>query len=173
MHTPRIEKLGHVGIFVHDLERMTAFYRDVLGLTITDTDPEVGVVFLSSRPDEEHHEFVLAKGRRTDESTRLINQMSFRCPSLEDVKAYEQRLRSLDTRFDMIVSHGNAIGVYFLDPEGNRCEVYCATGLKARQPHVVPLDVQRPDEEVLADVEEAVREHGATGIIRMPRREGH
>ncbi|MGU7773817.1 VOC family protein [Burkholderia sp. MR1-5-21] len=171
MQTPRIEKLGHVGLFVHDLERMTSFYRDVLGLTVTDADPEQGVVFLSARPEEEHHEFVLASGRRTDESTRLINQISFRCPSLEDVAAFEQRLRSLDTRFDMIVSHGNAIGVYFLDPEGNRCEVYCATGLQAKQPYVLPLNVQRPKDEVLADVEESVREYGVTGIIRMPERE--
>lgn len=32
MHTPRIASLGHVGIFVEDVERSLAFYRDLLGL---------------------------------------------------------------------------------------------------------------------------------------------
>ena len=32
---PRVTGLGHVGIYVRDLERMVAFYRDVLGMQIT------------------------------------------------------------------------------------------------------------------------------------------
>jgi len=32
---PRVTGLGHVGIYVRDLERMVAFYRDVMGMRIT------------------------------------------------------------------------------------------------------------------------------------------
>jgi hypothetical protein len=36
-----------------------------LGVTITDEDEERGIVFFSARPGEEHHEFVLQRGRTT------------------------------------------------------------------------------------------------------------
>jgi catechol 2,3-dioxygenase-like lactoylglutathione lyase family enzyme len=60
--SPRIAGLGHVGIFVNDLDRSRAFDRDVLGLTVTDNDEANGMIFLSSRPDEEHHEFLICRG---------------------------------------------------------------------------------------------------------------
>ena len=50
--TPRIASLGHVGIFVDDVDRSLRFYRDLLGLTLTDADENNGMYFLSSRPDE-------------------------------------------------------------------------------------------------------------------------
>ena len=61
--TPRIASLGHVGIFVEDVDRSLAFYRDLLGLTLTDADEANGMYFLSSRPGEEHHEFLVCRGR--------------------------------------------------------------------------------------------------------------
>ncbi len=44
--------LGHVGIYVHDLERMVAFYRDTLGLRITKQNWRAGIVFLSADPEQ-------------------------------------------------------------------------------------------------------------------------
>ncbi len=57
---PTIERLAHVGIHVEDHDRAVAFYRDVLGLQVTDSEPELGMTFLSSRPDVEHHELLIA-----------------------------------------------------------------------------------------------------------------
>jgi hypothetical protein len=68
-----------------------------------------------------------------------------------------------------VLSHGNAIGVYFFDPEGNRAEVYCQTGLEARQPYVMDVDLERPVAELMQEVEESVRQYGATGIMQ-PRK---
>ena len=45
---PKVTGLGHIGIFVRDLERMVAFYRDFLGLKITKQNWRAGVVFLSA-----------------------------------------------------------------------------------------------------------------------------
>ena len=42
---------------------MRDFYTRVMGLTVTDEDEDLDIVFFSSRPDEEHHEFVLQSGR--------------------------------------------------------------------------------------------------------------
>src|SRR5580704_4441768 len=60
---PRIARLAHVGVYVHDLDRAVEFYRDILGLQVTDTEPAMGLAFLSSRPEVEHHELLLAAGR--------------------------------------------------------------------------------------------------------------
>jgi len=53
---PRVTKLGHVGIYVRDLDRMTAFYRDFLGMTVTKQNMGWGAVFLSSDPEATDHE---------------------------------------------------------------------------------------------------------------------
>ena len=38
MPTPSVARLGHVGLHCQDLEKQKAFYRDIIGLTITDED---------------------------------------------------------------------------------------------------------------------------------------
>jgi hypothetical protein len=109
---------------------------------VTDEDPNLGMVFMSARPEEEHHEVLLCGGRNVDDrDAMLLQQVSFRCDSLEDVVGFYNRLKEHDVQFDMVVSHGNAVGVYFRDPEGNRLEVYCATGLRARQPYLERVDL--------------------------------
>jgi catechol-2,3-dioxygenase len=42
MTHPSIARLGHVGIHAYNIETERAFYRDVLGLQITDEDPKIG-----------------------------------------------------------------------------------------------------------------------------------
>lgn len=161
---PAISRLGHVGLHCSDLDRQVAFYRDVLGLTVTDASPEKGIVFLSARPEEEHHELLLVGGRNAGPEARVVQQVSFRCPSLDDVTEYYQRFTRMGVRLDAVVNHGNAIGVYFFDPEGNRCEVYWATGLAAHQPFVLPVDLEAAPRVVLGEVEASVRRFGATGV---------
>lgn len=162
---PRISGLGHVGIYVEDTDRSLAFYRDILGLTVTDADEKNGMYFLSSRPDQEHHEFLVCRGRTAPRDARLLQQVSFRCPSLEDVVAFWQRLKAAGVEFDRIVSHGNAVGVYFFDPDHNRCEVYWATGLQARQTFLAQIDLSRPVDELMQDIAACVAEYGATGYV--------
>jgi len=89
---PRIGSLGHVGIFVEDVERSLAFYRDLLGLTLTDADEKAGMYFLSARPDYEHHEFLVCRGRTAPQGTRMMQQVSFRCESLDDVIGFYYRM---------------------------------------------------------------------------------
>jgi len=166
MPAPSIARLGHVGIHVNDLEKEKAFYRDLLGLQVTDEDPDVGLVFMSARPEEEHHELLLCRGRNVqDEDALLLQQVSFRCGSLEDVIGYYRRLRQHEVRFDMVVSHGNAIGIYFRDPEGNRCEIYCGTGLRARQPYLEKVNLDESPEEIMRKVRESVARHGEQGVV--------
>ncbi len=162
---PKISSLGHVGIFVEDVVRSLAFYQDLLGLTLTDADAQSGMYFLSSRPDVEHHEFLVCRGRTAARNVRLLQQVSFRCASLDDVIAFYGRLVAAGVRFDRVVSHGNAVGIYFFDPDDNRCELYWATGLPAKQTYLKKVDLTRTADELIAEVREHVTIYGSTGYI--------
>src|ERR1039458_6080889 len=146
-----IERLGHVGIHVTDLDTSKSFYRDLVGLTVTDGSPEMGMVFMSSRPTIEHHELLLCGGRTAPPGTNLIQQISFFCNDLDAVKEIYRRLVSARVEIQMTASHGNAIGVYFYDPDHNVCEVYCQTGFVARQPFLMAVDMDKSNDEILAE----------------------
>ena len=91
MATPAIERLAHVGLHVRDLQKSVAFYRDIVGLQISDDDKLAGIVFMSSHPEEEHHELLLTAGRSVPLNAQLLQQISFRCSTLKDVIEYWRR----------------------------------------------------------------------------------
>ena len=157
-----IRKLGHVGIWAKDFETMRDFYSRVVGLKISDETPNVA--FMSSDPKREHHEFAVFRSREPDQVT-CVQQISFNCERLEDIIDYYQRFKQHGVRFSRVTSHGNAVGIYFFDPEGNRCEVYWSTPFEAKQPYSEAIDVNRPVAEILAEVEADVKRHGAEGHI--------
>ncbi len=107
-------------------------------------------MFLSADPEREHHEFVLMKGRDAPEDTKLVQQISFIVPTIDDLRDYYHRLQNENVKIDRIVSHGNAFGMYFFDPEGNRVELYYKTGFKVPQPHGDPVNLEDSNEELLA-----------------------
>jgi catechol 2,3-dioxygenase-like lactoylglutathione lyase family enzyme len=150
---PRVTRLGHTGIYVEDLARMRDFYTRVLGLAVTDEDDERGIVFLSARPDEEHHEFVLMRGRTAPSEARLIQQISWHVGSLDDLLAFHRLLRAEGVTVEREVTHGIALGIYFLDPEGNRVEVYWPTDQRVPQPFGEAIDLDQPGEAVLAQAQ--------------------
>lgn len=153
-----IEGLGHVGIHTEDLMKMRDFYTRVMGLQIADENLDRGIVFLSANPDYEHHEFVLAKGRDVSSGAKMVQQISFKVKNPEDLREYHRRLQAEDMRIERFVSHGNALGLYFFDPEGNRIEVYYKTGFPVPQPHGDPLSMEASTEEWLAVAQAAIPE---------------
>ncbi len=160
-----IERVSHVGIHVFDLEVSRRFYTDVVGLVVSDVNKERGMVFMSSHPEVEHHELLLVGGRETERGTKMLQQISFRVDSLESLLAYRDRFAELGTPIDMEVSHGNAIGIYFYDPDGNRIEVFWGTGLAATQTFLHSIDLTLPTDEIVAEVTRQVELYGADGVI--------
>jgi catechol 2,3-dioxygenase len=57
----RVSELGHVSLFVRDLESSIAFYRDVLGLRETGRGKDGRIVFLSA--GAHHHDVSLEVAR--------------------------------------------------------------------------------------------------------------
>ena len=142
----RVLGLGHIGIYVRDLSRMVAFYRDILGLTITKQNWRLGVVFLSADPEAVDHEIALIRGRPDAADPHLINQISLRVGSLDDLRVFHRRLVAEGYRIDVVANHASAIGCYFFDPEGNRTEVFWVTGRPCWVPTANPIDIHRSDE---------------------------
>jgi catechol-2,3-dioxygenase len=149
----RVTGLGHVGIYVRDLETMVAFYRDVMGMRVTKQNWRVGAVFLSADPDAVDHEIALMRGRPDPADPHLINQISMRVASLDDLRVFRRRLVAGGYRIEGVVNHASAIGCYFFDPEGNRTEVFWVTGRPCWVPTASPIDVEQSDEAVLAEVD--------------------
>jgi len=146
----QILELGHTGLWVNDLETMREFYTRVMGLTVTDEDRELGIVFLSSRPTEEHHEFVLQRGRTAPQGAKLTHQVSWRVDSLEAILHFHRLFRVEGIDVQQEVTHGNAIGIYFFDPEGNRNEVYLRLDRPVAQPFRKSVNLDQ-DEQAIWD----------------------
>ena len=146
--------LGHVGIYVRDLERMVAFYRDTLGMRVTKQNWRAGIVFLSADPEEADHEIALFRGRPDDVDSRVINQVSLRVRTLDDLRVFHRKFVAEGLRIDAVVNHVSALGCYYFDPEDNRSEVFWVTGRACWVPIAHPIDIGRPDEAVLAEVDQ-------------------
>lgn len=157
-----IVELGHTGLWVDDLEAMISFYTELLGLQVTDRDEDLEIVFLSSRPDTEHHELVLQTGRTAPAETKLTHQISWRIDSLETLIEFHHRFREHGVRVQQEVTHGNAFGIYFFDPEGNRNEVYLRLDRDVRQPFRKTLNLDQEADQILAEAEALLSDGGPT-----------
>jgi len=150
----QVTGLGHVGIYVRDLERMVGFYRDLMGMRVTKQNWRAGIVFLSSDPERVDHEIALMRGRPSAEDPHLIQQISMRVATLDDLRDFHRRLRAEGYRIERVVNHASAIGCYFFDPEGNRTEVFWLTGRDSWVPVANPIDIEQSDAAVRAEVDE-------------------
>ena len=107
-----VTNLGHVGIVCEDLLKMRDFYTRVIGLTVTDEDPDRGSCFLSADPQNEHHELALGEVRRPDHpagprpNTQGVGQVSFIVESMDALEELYQRLLKEKLRIDNVVTHG-------------------------------------------------------------------
>ena len=148
-----VKGLGHVGIYVRDLERMVSFYRDILGMRVTKQNWRAGIVFFSSDPQGADHEIALFRGRPEDADSRVINQVSLRVATLNDLRVMHRKLVAEGLRIDALVNHVSALGCYYFDPEGNRSEVFWVTGRACWVPIAHLVDIHQPDEAVMAEVD--------------------
>jgi len=152
--------LSHFGIHAIDLPRMVDFYTGFLGFAVSDRGLARGggeIVFMTRDP-QEHHQFVLASGRPAAAPFNLINQLSFRVDSLDTLRELQGGLAHEAGVVDLgPTSHGVAVSVYFLDPEGNRVELLTDTPWYVPQPTRMLLDLSLPDEQIWAIIEAQCR----------------
>ena len=142
---------SHMGFYVQDLDRMALFYTEVMGFVQTDRGDlgQVQLVFLSRDPTE-HHQLVLASGKPRSSNFNNIN--------LDMLRRMKKQASEADGVHELFcVTHGNAVSIYFRDPEGNRIEIFMDTPWYCEQPLRESIDLDLSDEEIMQRAESIAR----------------
>ncbi len=135
---------GHVGINVTSLERSQPFYTEVFNLTRvggSDDDADNGGRRFAFLGDGERLVLTLweQSNGRFDPRASGLHHLSFEMPSIDDVRAAEERLRARGATFayDGVVPHAEGAhsgGIFFEDPDGTRLEIYAKDGASGAAP---------------------------------------
>jgi catechol 2,3-dioxygenase-like lactoylglutathione lyase family enzyme len=147
-----IRGISHVVLYVNDLEKMVAFYRDVLGL-VKYREYAGRMVFLTPDPAVDDHQLALATGR--EGNARILAHIAWRVDTPADVKMYYDKFKAQGVPIDHCVSHayqemGNTVSCYFLDPEGNCLEIYALVPERDGARINRPLDLDKSVDEIVA-----------------------
>jgi lactoylglutathione lyase len=125
---------GHVGLNVTDLARSVAFYQAALEFEVIGESKADGKKFAFLGRDGKLL-VTLWEQSSGDFSTALpgLHHLSFQVETIDEVKAAEGVLREIGATFvhEGVVphgEHGTSGGIFFLDPDGIRLEIYAPTG---------------------------------------------
>lgn len=124
-----VTKVGHVVLRVTNLERATAFYRDVLGFHVSDAYPDSmmpgGMVFLRMGPD--HHSVALVGGAVDKAPVDCgMHHLAFEVATLDEVIRARDHLRAYEVpiTYEGRRRAGCQIAVEFMDPDGHCLEIF-------------------------------------------------
>ncbi len=115
-------KLGHAHLEVSNLDRSIAFYRDILGLRVTER--LAGFAFLSA--GEAHHDLALQEraGATPAPAEALgLYHLAFEIDSESELRLFEADLRERGIAATA-VDHGVSWALYFSDPDDHGVEVF-------------------------------------------------
>src|SRR5580700_1594306 len=126
-----VRELGHLVLYVHDVRRSAAFYRDVLGwrqiLPEPGEEPVGAAAFSSGRT---HHELLLievGEGATPIPRGRRVGLYHFGLnvgESDDDLRAMLSALRAAGTPVVGASDHTVTHSLYIEDPDGNEIELY-------------------------------------------------
>lgn len=148
---PSRVQFGHLAMPAQDPRQLAGFYRDFLGLDVTleGSVPAMGdFVFLTDRPGDEIQTLALMtrpEGAHT----------AWRVESLAALKALYAEARRRDIPKMFAFNHGVTLSLYLHDPEGNGVELFWPTGQNPRGVYARPVDLDQPEEVLLAQVRES------------------
>ena len=124
----KIRELGHVSLFVRDLDATRRFYRDVLGLAETGTGKDGRIVFFSAGV---HHHDISCELARAEGPAPQPKGLPGLYHIAFDVGATEEELAAARRHVE---SHGltpfgeYAAGFCVRDPDGHEIELYVDSG---------------------------------------------
>jgi catechol 2,3-dioxygenase len=150
------KEIGHLVLNVTDVERSTAFYRDVVGFQVSRYRPNGTGAFLTC--GLVHHNLALFKapeGAQPRQKGQIgLNHFAFKVANYQALQEAHKRLIEASATIDHIVDHGMTRSVYFLDPDGIEMELFCDTfateeeGLafmKSTPGQAIPMDIGAPE----------------------------
>ncbi|WP_017934594.1 VOC family protein [Nocardioides sp. Iso805N] len=156
-------QLAHLGIFCIDLDAMIDFYCREFGMVVSDSglgkSGKAGTkrpgAFLTADPTE-HHQLALISGREPG-TPPTTAQISFRVPSLAELRAFWRHVEETGIPVEVVKNHGNAWSVYIDDPDGNMIEVYAHSPWYVQQPLGEPLDLTLDEDQIMRQTEELAK----------------
>jgi catechol-2,3-dioxygenase len=125
-----VKELGHVVLYVRDLDRSVRFYRDVLGWRQLVPEATLGVPAAMFSGGRTHHELLLIEvgadaapipaGRRVG-----LYHFGLKVGDTDDeLRAALGRLQAAGVRMVGTADHGMTHSLYIADPDGNEIELY-------------------------------------------------
>ena len=124
----RIGKIGHVGMYVTDLERSARFYTEILGFQVTDVIPpgdlRGGAVFLRCATD--HHAIALFGATEDHPAGTGLHHVAMEVPTLDELARIREHLRERQIPINLDGRRGAGVQlvVEFRDPDGHLLEIY-------------------------------------------------
>ncbi len=121
----QIKELGHVVLYVTNLERVANFYRDTLGFT--EIQRMVGAAVFSS--GRTHHEMLLLEVGGEPISHKQLQpglyHIGFKvADSTDELKQVYKELKEKGVTIIGTADHTVTHSIYILDPDGNELELY-------------------------------------------------
>ncbi|KAJ2897522.1 hypothetical protein MKZ38_004645 [Zalerion maritima] len=116
--------LAHVVLRTANLKRMTEFYVDFLGGSVTHSNDVLSFITF----DEEHHRIALIEVPGTAPKSQQscgLEHIAFAFSSLADLLLAYRHRKMLPTRAILpvwCVNHGPTTSIYYKDPDGNMLE---------------------------------------------------
>lgn len=132
----RLQGLHHVTAICADLGRTTAFYRDLMGLTLVreghnEDDPDARHFWFGDPQGSpgtlvsfmEYPSMEAAKG-----GVGATHHFAFAVGSAEELDAWRDWLRSRDVQCTDVFERGGLRSIYLRDPDGHIVELATAAG---------------------------------------------
>ena len=119
-------RVGHIHLKVADLERAIAFYRDVLGFSLTQRFGKQAA-FLSAGGYHHHiglNTWESAGGRPPAAGSTGLYHVAFLYPSRAELGDALRRLVKAGIPLDGAADHGVSEALYLRDPDENGVELY-------------------------------------------------
>lgn len=138
----KVSKLGHVALYAKNPERMTEFYSDLFGFTVSAKDEANRIAFMGIDPRTNHHDLCFV-------SNPNVAHVCFYVDTLTEFRAFHNDLRQ--RKIPILNCQLVVLGLRmdFPDPEGNIAEVVWLHGKNGKFPFFQKVDLDRmTDEEI-------------------------
>ena len=127
--------LHHLTALVRDLDRTTAFYRDVLGLTLvrqgpSDDDPDARHFWFAAGDSEAGHLVSFLEYPKLDEGkvgVGTVQHFAFVVESAEEQVAWRDYLNGRDVPCTDVMDRDAFRSIYLRDPDGHIVEIATRT----------------------------------------------
>lgn len=119
-----IKRLNHAVLFVAQLERAVAFYRDIFGFKLVARQGPMA--FLRASQSDNHHDLGLLElgenAARPAQGSVGLYHLAWELPSIQELLSARQELIKAQA-FTGESDHGATKSVYGIDPDGNQFEL--------------------------------------------------